>query len=210
MAIVHFLSFTLIRDLLSRFRQGRAPAVAIPLIAHRVDCGHVLTHHIFEVLFGQHPGDPEKLAVPLAEEDDRRRAIHRVPAAQGLPGLLEGGDRRGAGDVDPHRPQAAPEELPEVGLVDHRLHLLTPVAPLLIEEEHPGALLRRCDTSLQEEEHHQGGGEQAVHGSGSCKGRATRIRRYPSPAVPIRTNPPCSLSLEVRLAWRLPRRRATR
>jgi len=174
-----------------------------------VDCGHVLTHHIFEVLFGQHAGDPEKLAARLIEEDDRRRAIHRVPAAQGLPGLLEGGDRRGAGDVDPHRPQAHSEELPEVGLVDHRLHLLTPVAPLLIEEEYPGVVVRGSHTSPEEKEHHQGGGEQAVHGSGSCKGRATRIRTYSNPSILIRTNPAPSLSPVVRAARSAGQRQVT-
>jgi len=106
-----------------------------------VNRGYVLTHHILEVFLGQHTGDPQKLAIRLAEEDNRRRAIHRVPATQGPAGLLKRGDRHLAGNVDPHGLHAVPEELPEVGLVDHRLHLLTPVAPLLIEEEHPGVVM---------------------------------------------------------------------
>jgi len=208
MATGHFLSFTLIRDLLSRFRLGCTPAVAIPLIAHRVDGGHVLTHHIFEILLGQHAGNPEQLAVGIAEEEDRRRTIHRVPAAQGPPRLRKGGDRHPTGDVDPEGLHAIPEELLEVGLADHRLHLLAPVTPLLVEEEHPGVVARWRHTSPEEEEHHQGGREQAVHGSGSCKGRATRIRVYPSRAVLIRTDPPHSLSRKVRPGRAMGRRRA--
>jgi len=118
---------------------------------------YVLTHHILEVFLGQHTGDPEELPIRLAEKDDRRRTIHRVPATQGQAGLLKGGDRHLACDVDPHRLHTAPEELPEVGLVDYRLHLLAPVTPLLVEEEHPGVVVGWRHTSPEEEEHHHGG-----------------------------------------------------
>ncbi len=102
----------------------------------------MLTHHVSKVLLAQHSGDAEQLLAPLAEKDDRRRTIDGVPPTQLQPRLPIERNRSGAGDIDLHRQHTPPQELLHPLLVDHRVHLVTPVAPLLKEEEHPRLPLR--------------------------------------------------------------------
>jgi len=57
--------------------------------------------------------------------------------------LREGGDAALARDIDLDGLDVPGEDALHLGAADHSLHLVAPSTPLLIEEEHPGALPRR-------------------------------------------------------------------